>query len=141
MRIFRWVITIPSAIVGFYIGLTVGYLIHSAGEKACPAEKIISGHCVAPWMRVVTEVAVALGSAIAAFLVVLLPFLVAPAYKLHVAMVAFIGGLSVAIYFIIAGDVSSMLLPFVFAFFAGIVALWFTRKLHKRRGHRSNVGT
>ena len=127
MRIFRWLITVPVAVLGWYIGMFVGLFIYGIGEWTCPAEYIVSGNCFAPWSSLLLSIAVAVGTAVAACFIVRLPTLVAPSHRWAIAFTAFMSGLAFAVY--VAFTVrSNVWAPFTSAVLSGVGTLWFIRR-------------
>jgi hypothetical protein len=90
MPIVRWLLTVPSALVGFYAGALVAILILESGKSLCPEADMVSGMCVAPWIWYVDQGAFGFGSLLCGAFVVLLPTLMAPAHRRIVAL-AFYG--------------------------------------------------
>ena len=110
MQVLRWLLTVPAAILGCYLGFFAGILIHYVHVWACPKEHLVSGACMAPWSLFVMSTAVGLSAAIAAAGVVLLPTLLAPSHRWLVARVAFACGLLFACVLVLCnamGDVDS----------------------------------
>jgi hypothetical protein len=97
----RWLFVVPSAFVGWYVGLIVALLIHSANEALCPTEYIVSGMCNAPWSAFVQGSAIIFGAIFSGALVVLLPTLFAPNHQKRVAWIAYGLGLLSSIYFLV----------------------------------------
>lgn len=121
MYLLRWALTFPAAIVGWYGGVAIGLLIHQLGEWSCPAVYVVSDACAAPWSGIVMEIAVALGSAVAACLIVLLPAVTAPARRSATGLAAFLIGVMLAIHFVIA---TRAWVPFACAVAAGSIMMW-----------------
>lgn len=121
MYFLRWALIFPAAIAGWYGGVAVGLLIHQLGEWSCPAAYVVSDACAAPWSGVVMELAVALGSAVAGCLIVLLPSAVAPARGSATGLAAFLIGVVLAVHFVLA---TRAWLPFACAVAAGCVTMW-----------------
>lgn len=94
----RWVLVVPSALVGWYAGLIVALLIYKANEALCPARYLVSGMCTAPWSSVIEELAVIVGGAVVGALVVLLPSLMAPYHRKKIALIAYSLGFACSIY-------------------------------------------
>lgn len=92
----RWVLTIPSAIAGFFFALMLAIVCHSAAVSFCPESQIISGLCTAPYMKIVDGFAEVLFPTIAAILVVWLPYFCAPKHKHIVVVSCYIVGSIVA---------------------------------------------
>jgi hypothetical protein len=120
MKILRWLLVVPVAVIGWYLGLIVAILLHMTGEHLCPAEEIVSGFCTAPWMAYVDDFAMALGSLLCGAMVVLFPTLVAPSHRGMVAVVAFVSALVVSAPFLIHG----IWVPVAWATLAGGLTLW-----------------
>lgn len=123
MKIFRWLLVIPVGVIGWYIGLFVAILVHTAGEYLCPVEEIVSGFCTAPWMAHVDDVALALGSILCGILAVLFPTLLAPSHRGAVAAVAYASGLILSASFLIHGVWGAV----AWAALSGGLTLWRVR--------------
>lgn len=128
VKALRWLLVIPVAVIGWYIGLIVAILIHMAGEHLCPAEEIVSGFCTAPWMAYVDDFAQALGSLLCGVLVVLFPTLLAPSHRGTVAAVAYASGLILSASFLMHG----IWVPVVWAALSGGFTLWRIRVVPAR---------
>ena len=129
MRIVRWLLTVPVAAVGWYIGLITALVIHEISERLCPTEHLVSGRCHAPWSAFATDFALALGSLICGSLVVLLPTLIAPSYRGRVAVLAYTFGLAGSVYWLLHG----LWVPVVWAALAGGITLWRVQIVLTRR--------
>ena len=81
----RWFLLIPVALLGYYAALVSGMAVLTLAESFCPPDAIVSGMCVADYMRSIERVSFVVFPGIAAALVVLLPALVAPSRKVAVA--------------------------------------------------------
>lgn len=97
----RWLLMIPSIAVAWFLGIFSAFGIYVIDEKLCPPEYIISGDCFAPWSRTVHDLAFMVGPAIAAFLIVLLPSLLAPKHKKPISIIIYIVGVLVATYMLL----------------------------------------
>lgn len=120
MRTLRWLLTVPAAIAGFYIGVIVALLAHLVSERLCPPEYVVSGTCFAPWSSFVSDAYLALGSLVCGALVVLLPTLIAPSHRSRVALLAYASGLACSVYWL----AHSLWVPVVWAALAGAITLW-----------------
>ena len=127
MQVLRWLLTVPAAILGCYLGFFAGILIHYGHVWACPKEHLVSGACMAPWSLFIKSTAVGLSAAIAAAGVVLLPTLLAPSHRWLVARIAFTCGLLLALYLSLAVR-WVMWIPMVCAILSGIGVLWLVRR-------------
>lgn len=116
----RWLLTVPIAVIGWYIGVVAALLIHWVNERLCPAEYVVSGMCDAPWSSFVSDFALALGASICGSLTVLLPTLIAPSSRGRVALLAFASGLACSAYWAFHG----VWVPVAWAALAGAVTLW-----------------
>jgi hypothetical protein len=97
----RWLFVVPSAFIGWYVGLIVALVIHRAHQAICPAQYLVSGMCHAPWTPLVQNSAIIIGSILAGALVVLLPTVLAPSQRQRVAWIAYGLGLLYSIYFLV----------------------------------------
>lgn len=120
MKLVRWLLTVPAGVAGWYAGVVVALLGHAAGEFACPAGQMISGHCAAEWSPWVNHAALVTGALICGALAVLLPALTAPSHRLATARLAYASGIACSMYWVAHG----VLLPVACATFAGGLTLW-----------------
>ena len=120
MRKLRMALTVPAAIAGWYLGVIVALLIHQVSQRLCPASYAASGACWAPWPAFASDVALALGSLVCGAFTVLLPTLVAPSHRARVAQLAYAGGLTCSIYWLLHGH----WVPVAWAAMAGAVTVW-----------------
>lgn len=97
MRTLRWLLVIPSGVVGFYIAFSAGILIYSATFLRCAHSYVTPAICHNPLFRFADRATIIIGAAIAAILVVILPTLTAPSHRHIVAPVAFVSGAAAAV--------------------------------------------
>lgn len=110
MKILRWIITVPLAILGWALAVFIGFVLHKLFLFACPQDLMSEGICFANWFQPLSDAAFVICAALAAFLVVLLPAFTVPSYKALVAILMFIAGTASAVY--MALDVGALwLLP------------------------------
>lgn len=128
----RWIAVVPAGLLGWYIGFLVGVALLSAAINLCPAESMVSGACIAPWFRYAEVLIFCVSVALAAFLVVALPALVAPRWRPAVAWVAFVVGLIVAIYLVVY---TGTFLEFVSAVVAGLLSVTGVVKVERMRSN------
>ena len=88
---------IPVAYFGYYAALISGMAFLALAESFCPPDAIVSGTCVADYMKPVEKTLFVVFPGIAAALVVLLPALVAPSRKVEVAFAFLVVGSVIAI--------------------------------------------
>lgn len=131
ITLLRWIAVVPAALLGWYMAFLAGLALLSAATNLCPAESMVSGACVAPWFRYAEALIFCVSVALAAFLVVVLPVLVAPRWRSTVAWVAFVAGLMVAVYFVVY---TAALLEFVSAVVAGLLSVVGVVKVERMRG-------
>ena len=93
----RWFLLIPVAYLGYYAALISGMAFLALAESFCPPDAIVSGMCVADYMKPVERTLFVVFPGIAAALVVLLPALVAPSGKEEVAFAFLTVGSVIAI--------------------------------------------
>ena len=140
MNLVRWLLAVPAAVAGWYIGVIAALGIRQLGERLCPVEYIVSGLCHAPRSSFATEFALVTGSLICGCLVVLLPALIAPAHRHRVAQLAYAGGLAAAAYWLLHG----FWLPVAAAALAGGATLWRIQALPTHlstRAERTRAGS
>jgi len=95
----RWLCVLPAALAAWYLALILAVLLHTAVEGFCPPDQVVSGACFAPWFLRFSDVLICFGAALAASLIVLAAFLVAPSHRFYVAWATFIVGACVALCF------------------------------------------
>lgn len=93
----RWFLVIPLAYLGYYLALISGMAFLALAESFCPPDAVVSGICVADYMKPIERFSFVVFPGIAAVLVVLLPVLVAPCGKLNVAFAFLAAGSVIAI--------------------------------------------
>ena len=93
----RWILVLPVAYLGYYAALISGMAFLALAEYFCPPEAVISGMCVAGYMKFIERILFVVFPGIAAVLVVLLPVLVAPSRKVEVAFACLAIGSVIAI--------------------------------------------
>jgi hypothetical protein len=91
---------------------------------------VVSGACTAPWFRAVEAVIFCFSAALAAFLVVALPSVIAPRWRSFVALAAFAAGLMVAINFAVY---TGAIAEFVSAVVTGLATLLGIVRFERRR--------
>jgi hypothetical protein len=125
----RWLL-VPVAAAGiWYAALLSGLAAVSVLDMFCPAEQMISGMCAAPWHATAVELLVVIFAAAAAFAIVVVCALVAPAHRLSVAVIAFACGAVFAGY---AASEGTMWAPFIAAAAGGSAGLVFARSRRAR---------
>jgi|GEM_PF-3113680 len=120
--VLRWLLVVPSAFIGWYVGLIVAMLIYKMNEALCPARFLVSGMCTAPWSPVMEELAVIVGGAVVGALVVLLPSLMAPNHRKRIALIAYSLSFACSLYVLML--VPSIWRAVLSATLAGGLMLW-----------------
>ncbi|MBC8021916.1 MAG: hypothetical protein H7Y14_02280 [Burkholderiales bacterium] len=99
----RWLAVVPSAGI-VYVGVAfIGFALLATAQTFCPPKDVVSGNCAAPWWRHVELAIVCFSAALAAFLMVVAPALVAPSQRVLVSRGVFVFGAVIAVGGIIAG--------------------------------------
>ncbi|MDX2007959.1 MAG: hypothetical protein SFU83_22180 [Meiothermus sp.] len=111
----RWLLTLPSAVVGFFLSVQGTLALVGLLENLC-----VGGSCT-DWKFLPTGVSIYLGITVAAVAVVLLPTLIAPAHKHHTALVFYALGAVAAFWMVTFTGEPFMLLT---ALVAGGVTTW-----------------
>ena len=101
LQTLRWLFVVPSAFVGWYVGLIVALLIYSARKALCPTKYVVSGMCNAPWSPFVEGLAIIFGGILSGAMVVMLPTFFAPNHQKRVAWIAYGLGLLSSIYLLV----------------------------------------
>ena len=97
-KVFRWVLVIPSSIAGYFICMFLGMANILVFEKICPEQYIVSEMCTAGYMKYVENISLIVFPSLAAVLVVLFPFLMAPSNKFKVSGISYVIGAVIAVY-------------------------------------------
>lgn len=127
VTVIRWLLTIPSAALGWMAMFAAGFSMLALLQRLCPPELVVSGMCTAAWYRSAETAAFALSAALGAALFVALPSLVAPAHRARVAGVAWLLGCVYTTWLAVAVG-ASVALPAAAAVGSGLlVALRFAR--------------
>lgn len=127
MTVIRWLLTLPSAALGWVAMLASGFSMLALLQRLCPPEFVVSGMCTASWYRPAETVVFALSAALGAALFVALPSLVAPAHRPRVAVVAWLAGCAWTAWLAVAVG-GGIALPAAAAVASGLlVALRFAR--------------
>lgn len=98
VQILRWIAIFPGIYVSWHLSLIVGMALLAIAEAFCPKDQMVSGLCVAPWFFWIEDAIFLFCAALATALVVASAAFIAPAHRVRVAWVAFIGGCLVAGY-------------------------------------------
>src|SRR5262245_14732271 len=119
---------VPSAIAAYLVPMFVAFAASDIAFAQCAPHFVVSGDCKAPWYRQFDELLMFAGAVLAAFLLVLVPALVARNHRRGVASVIFVVGAIVSVALGLAGYFSAWPAPIV----AGIVALLVVRRIEGR---------
>ena len=99
VNLIRWLLTIPSAIFGFYLAFSAGLTLAGWVEEYC------NSNSCSGWKVGLLGATLYIGIAIAAVLVVLLPTLLAPTQKVRVAQIFYgIGALAALVMVTFTSD-------------------------------------
>jgi hypothetical protein len=118
INVVRWLLTLPSAVVGFYLSFQGALALVGLLENFC-----IGGSCT-DWKMSLIGVAIYLGITVAAVVVVLLPTLIAPANKHHAALVFYALGALAAFWMLTFTGDPFMLLTALVAGGVTVRLLW-----------------
>ena len=126
--IFRWLVGVPAAFLGWIAGSCVGFLIAVIGDLLCPDKYAGWRGCTSPHFQIWEGAAIIGGIGIASFLFVLLPALAVQSRRRTVAAMALVfqfGAMMVLLS--IGAPVGWELLALVLL--PAVVALWFVHRL------------
>jgi hypothetical protein len=98
MRVLRWILLPLVCIAAWFVALFVGIIAHSVAESFCPANRMVSGMCVAPWFETLDAWLIRFFSAFAAALIISSVYFVAPAARHLVAWIVFAVGAAYALW-------------------------------------------
>ena len=133
----RWLAVLPAAVVGWFVALVIGLIVHSGIESLCPRDQMDSGMCVAPWFPYASDAVSAFGAGLAAVLVITLAVLAAPAHRIVVMRTAFVAGLLVAIYMLWQ---TSAIVEFVAAISCGLLTVCVLQRYLRHPGSPNRAG-
>ena len=122
----RWLLVIPAATAGWFFALAFGFVLLHLLDALCPPEQMVSGMCTAPWYDAGFKAATLIGASLAAFLVVALASVAAPAHRTFVSWLAFGCGAAFALY---AAFSTRSYAELAFALVSGLVAVWTVNRL------------
>lgn len=92
----RWLLVLPAAIAGFYLGLFAAIFSFQSLTGWCPGGTITSGHCSVGW---VNHLPFVIGAAIAPPLVIYFGSTVAPNHRIAVIWTLYCGGALIGLLF------------------------------------------
>lgn len=101
LEVLRWLLVIPASAAGFYLALFIMVLVRTFVDSLCPEQYVYAGdeeYCIYPsWASTLIN---AFGGSLAAYMVVFLGAITAPAYKRIVPYAIFSAGAIIAVYMI-----------------------------------------
>jgi hypothetical protein len=136
LHIIRWILVPLSAVLGWYIAFFIALAILNYAGNFCPPELVSSGTCMAKWYSKAENIIINIGAGLGAVLVVLLPTLIAPAYRSSVAAIAYVAGTLAALWlgFGLLGMIRfspsswASALPVIVSLVAGLITVFVLRK-------------
>lgn len=124
----RWLLVLPSVCLGIVSGYPVVIGLLVVAIKLCPSDQLVSGICIGSWFSYAEIGAYSVAAATGAALTVVLPALVAPSNRAHVALFAYLGGL-LLIFSLYWGRGALMMLPFsIAALTGGYFVIWIRQR-------------
>jgi hypothetical protein len=125
----RWLAVVPSAVIAYLVSFFIGVTLMDIAQSYCPPSQVVSGtDCSAPWSRDVELGIMSFGAALAGFLLVAIPALVAPSQRTVIARTIFIGGTALAL----VGAAVGAYVEATAAIVAGLLALYIVTWREKR---------
>ncbi len=118
----RWIGVPLSGLAVWYGTLVLGVAAMLVLDALCPPELMVSGACTASWYFPALYGLIMFFSGVVALGIVVVPALIAPAFRFGVAVVAFATGAAFAVYF--AAHDWSLWGPFLAAALGGSLGLW-----------------
>ncbi len=123
VRVLRWLLIIPAAFVAWYAAFFTGIALLTGLNRLCPAGRMVSQSCIAPWSGIIFNAAMCFGAGLAALLIMFASALLAPTHKRQVAVVTLLVGSAVAVAMAVSlGDEAYYAL--ISAVAAGLFGLW-----------------
>ena len=129
-EVFRWIMVIPAAIIGWWIAIIFGLLLTNIPGYFCPPELLVSDLCMTSWYGPVMSGIMILAAALSAVLTLLFAVLTAPGKRDLVAIAIFLAGSIYATYF--AFSISAWA-EYTGAIVAGLFTLFLLIKKYGRR--------
>ena len=124
----RWLLLPLAVWASWAIAVLVGLGAVGLFDAVCPASQVVSGHhCNAPWYPAALNASISLGSAVAAFLILLSTTLIAPTHKQRVATTVLVAGSLVAA---VAGVVLPAWVPAAAAVASGLATYTWLKRRH-----------
>ena len=130
IEIFRWIMVVPAAIIGWWIAIIIGLLLTNIPGYFCPPQLMISDICMTSWYGPVMSGIMILAAALSAVSTLLFAVLTAPAKRALVAKVIFLAGVIYATYFAFS---LSAWVEYTGAIVAGSFTLFLLIKKYGRR--------
>jgi hypothetical protein len=99
-RVIRWLLLVPSAVVGWYFAFFISLALHEVVVGRCyDSDARPPDYCQASWFprEFLHDALVLFGVGLSAVVVVLVAALVAPSHKAHAAWVTLAAGAALAI--------------------------------------------
>jgi len=118
---------IPAAVAGWWLVVVVAIALHGFVFSFCAPADVVSGACVAPWFLRFETALLYSSVALSAILVVLVPTVLAPAYRRLVAWVAYASGAIVAL------AIEALPIQMIVALVSGFIAASLVSTLYARR--------
>lgn len=129
----RWILVVPAAVLGMYIGLFLGMLMFRGLVIICPSQYQVSGSCIAGLGRVAKDGVMIFTTSLSAILVVSFATLMAPRHKVTVAWIAYLAG---ALFVTFLAYDTGFGLPYFGAIVCGLLTVLY---VHQRRARRKLV--
>ena len=89
MKVIRWLAIVPLAVLAWYATMIFAITIHLQLAKFCVREDFISGICAANWYTIAGDFLLHAGTALSAFLVIVVSATIAPSQKIGITWLAF----------------------------------------------------
>jgi hypothetical protein len=136
LTVVRWALVPLTAFAVWSGTLLTGIAGSSLLDSLCPPELMVSGACMAAWHRPAMAGLEMICAGMAAVGFIALPAKVAPAYKVHVAIICFVVGGLLTIALAVAG---ALWAPAAVASIAGAITLRRTISgVHRRNSVSTN---
>jgi len=123
--VLRWVLIPLACVLSWYVALLLGLLTYSGLEKLCAPEDMVSGICTARWFHYAYEICVCAGAGVAAILMQLSSYCLAPQAKLRVVWLTYLLSMMAALYMLWQTAAYD---AFASAALAGLLSAYFIQK-------------
>ncbi len=122
MRLVRWLLVMPLAFASVYVAVLLGFLLFRFSDRLCRLLAFSDAHCTVTWYPAAEIVVTSLCAAVALYLAVRLPALVAPSNKRAAAISGALVSLPIVTWVLVV-LAYPLFVPIAFAALVGLFAI------------------